>query len=301
MGLRDFYPIPRPMTGAHITSSLTPVCSYTIYKDLLEELDVVTRRIKKLVAQLRPRGLGPAPADVEAWIKADDGEVVALKSFAQFLDTPGGIEKLIAWFPMEPTVRAVQTLYEQRNAIKQSIYEVTGLSDILRGASDAQETATAQQIKSQWGSVRIRDKQQEVQRFIRDLFRIKAEIICNKFTQKPELLAQITGFNMQQLAPADEARLQQMQQSGQPPPPEAPVPLFMQAIELLKNDAMVSYRIDIETDSTVRGDVARNMEQMTQFVQGSGAFFQGMAPAVESRGHHPGSRNADLLARLPGS
>ena len=34
-----------------------------------------------------------------------------------------------------------------RQECKQVIYEVTGLSDIIRGASNAQETATAQTIK----------------------------------------------------------------------------------------------------------------------------------------------------------
>jgi hypothetical protein len=44
------------------------------------------------------------------------------------------------------------------------IYEVTGISDIVRGQGNAQETATAQEIKSQWGSLRIRKLQKQIER-----------------------------------------------------------------------------------------------------------------------------------------
>ena len=63
---------------------------------------------------------------------------------------------------MDPTVKALQQLYVQRDAIKQTIYEVTGIADILRGASDPRETLGAQQIKQQWGSLRIQMLQKQV-------------------------------------------------------------------------------------------------------------------------------------------
>ena len=47
-------------------------------------------------------------------------------------------------------------LYQQREQIKAVIYELTGLSDIARGASKASETLGAQQLKSQWGSIRLK-------------------------------------------------------------------------------------------------------------------------------------------------
>jgi hypothetical protein len=53
-------------------------------------------------------------------------------------------------------------------------------------------------------------------------------------------------------------------------------------VALMKNDVLRSYRIDIETDSTIRGDLTRNQRSMAEFVQGSGQYFQAMAPAVQS-------------------
>lgn len=279
LGLKDFFPIPRPLMGTKTSGKLVPVCEYRIYKDLLAELDDITVRIRKLVKQLRPRVLVGAPAeaenDIERFAKAEDADVVFASKAMAFLDG-GGLEKMLAWWPMDPIAKAIQALYERREGVKQDIYEVVGLSDIMRGSVDPNEKLGQSQIKSQWGSLRTGRKQKDVQRFIRDLFRLKAEIVCKHFT--PQTLAMITGMNPNEPGPA---------QPGPPGPDGQPQmvpgpPLFPQAIELLKQDAQRAYRIDIETDSTIRGDVTRNMEQMTQFVQGTGAYFQAMAPAVES-------------------
>jgi hypothetical protein len=65
--------------------------------------------------------------------------------------------------------------------VKQTIYEVTGISDIVRGASKANETATAQQIKGQWAGLRISTRQKRFADFARDLIRLKAEVIAERF------------------------------------------------------------------------------------------------------------------------
>ncbi len=281
LGLKGFFPVPRPVMGSKTSGKLVPICEYRIYKDLLKELDDLTTRIRKLVKQLRPRVLVGAPAeaeaDIERFAKADDSDVIFASKAMAFLDG-GGLEKMLAWWPMEPIVKAIQSLYERRDGVKQDIYEVVGLSDIMRGSVNPNEKLGQSEMKSQWGSLRTGRKQKDVQRFIRDLFRLKAEIVCKHF--EPQTLAMITGFNPQEAGPPGPPG--PPGPDGQPTPPQPTPPLFPQAVQLLKQDAQRGYRIDIETDSTVRGDVTRNMEQMTQFVQGSGAYFQSMAAAVES-------------------
>jgi hypothetical protein len=130
--------------------------------------------------------------DIQNLATADDGELVPAQGLEMMME--GGLDKAIAWWPIEPAVKASQQLYQQRDAVKQTIYEVTGLSDILRGASHASETATAQNIKNQWGSLRIQRMQADVQRFARDLFRLKAEIIATKFSMQN--LSMMTGIKL---------------------------------------------------------------------------------------------------------
>jgi hypothetical protein len=298
LGLAGFFPVPRPYQPVGAPDSLVPVVPLAIYQDLVAELNEVTARIARLVRQLRPRGgYGGNADDLKAITEADDGELVPLTGVEHLVDG-GGIDKWIAWFPLEPTVGALNQLVQQREMIKQTIYEVTGIADILRGASRASETATAQQIKAQWGSLRIQDRQAEVARLARDLFRLKAEIIAAKFSW--EALSQMTGINLP--SAADKAVARQMvqqfmqatqaaQAAGQPAPPVPPngeqVKKTAESVTreeaeaLLRSDVLRLYRIDVESDSTIRGDLTRNQQTMSLFLQGTAQFAGAMAPIVQ--------------------
>ena len=50
-------------------------------------------------------------------------------------------------------MQALDKLYLAREQMKQAIYEIMGISDIMRGATKASETATAQRIKGSMGVV----------------------------------------------------------------------------------------------------------------------------------------------------
>lgn len=290
--LKGFFPAPRPIQPINTAGNLVPVTSYRAYRKLAEELNDITRRIKKLIKQLRVRGgYAAGNADLESITRADDGELVPMQGLEALMD--GGIDKAVMWWPMDPTVKALQSLYQQRDMVKQTIYEVTGISDIVRGASAASETATAQQIKQQWGSLRIQRMQFEVQRFARDLFRIKAEIIATFF--EPQVLSEITGIKLYPQAMIQQAQmaLQQAQQPPQPgmptappPPPEAQEVADGAALEpvmqIMRNDILRGCRIDIESDSTIRADLTRNQRTMSDFLQGTAQYLAAVGPAVQA-------------------
>jgi hypothetical protein len=293
LGLTDFFPVPRPYQPVGATDSLTPIVPYEIYEDLVEELNDITARINRLVKQLRPRGgyASTQHESLKAIAEADDGELVPLTGI-EHLVGEGGLERAIAWFPLDPTVNALRLLVQQRAEIKQVIYEVTGIADILRGATNPSETLGAQQLKAQWGSLRIQDRQAEAARVARDLFRLKAEIIAQKFSW--ETLTQMTGIVLPREAERQMARqaiAQRMAgQDAQPPlPPPLPPDIERMAksatredVEtVLRSDMMRRYRIDIESDSTIRGDLARNQQVMVSFVQGTAQYAQAMGPLVQ--------------------
>jgi len=254
LGLVDFWPIPAPLYAIDTPDSLTPVEPYRLYKDLADELDRVTRRIASLTAALKWRGAYSDPTLGDFLVKFEklaDGEFAPMDNPGAFAAGAGGLEKAFWMMPIEQAAGVLQQLYAAREQIKASIYEVTGISDIVRGASQATETATAQSIKSQWGSLRIQRLQAEVQRFARDLLRLQAEIIAEKF--EPQSLMAASGI------PVDE-----------------------QVMALLRNDAMRTYRVDIETDSTIQADVARAQQNASGFIAGFGQFMQAVGPAVQA-------------------
>lgn len=254
LGLADFFPIPCPIYAIDTPDSLVPVEPYRLYKDLADELDRVTRRIASLTAALKWRGAYADPTLGDFLVKFEklaDGEFAPMDNPGAFAAGNGGLDKAFWMMPIEQAAGVLQQLYAARQQIKASIYEVTGISDIVRGASQASETATAQSIKSQWGSLRIQRLQAEVQRFARDLLRLKAEIIAEKF--EPQSLMAASGI------PVDE-----------------------QVMALLRNDAMRTYRVDIETDSTIQADVARAQQNASGFMAGFGQFMQAIGPAVQA-------------------
>ena len=296
LGLKDFFPTPRPIYDVQDSGDLTPVVPFELYRDQADELDRVTRRITALIEVCKFRGLRDASIqEFTQLAEARDGEFVPIENAMQYIGATGGggLERAVWTMPLEALVATIQQLAVHREAIKQVIYEITGLSDILRGASVASETATAQQIKSQWGSLRIQDRQAEVQRFARDLIRLKAEIVAERF--QPQTLAMMTGVDL----PTAEmkAQAQAAAQAGVQDPQIAAilgVPSWDEVLEVLRSDAMRSYRVDIETDSTIQADVARRAEQAGQFVQGFAGFVQAMGPAVQT-GMMPMDVAADLL------
>jgi hypothetical protein len=140
-------------------------------------------------------------------------------------------------------------MYAAREQTIQVIYAVTGLSDIIRGASQASETATAQQIKSNFASLRLKEIQNSVAVFASELLNIKAQIMCNFY--KPETLIEMSG-----IMGTDDA------QFAEP------------AIQLLKNGKLRDFRIEVESDSLVELDERGEQESRTQFLGAVGGFLK---------------------------
>lgn len=184
--LEGFYPCPKPAYGTVQRGGLIPIPDFLMYKDQVEEVNALTNRIHALSEAIRIKGFFPGGGEVgdavEAALKLNDDRtiMVPIANWAAF----GGQGEQIIWLPVEVIANTVAGLVELRRAVIDDIYQITGLSDIMRGSTDAAETATAQQIKAQYGSVRIRDKQAELVRVARDLVRIAAEIMAENFTQK---------------------------------------------------------------------------------------------------------------------
>lgn len=271
LGLTDFWPIPRPLYAIEDSSSLIPVPLYDLYSEQAEELDRISVRINKLVAGLKMRGIYDATiTELSQVMTGEDNDLIPAQNVMALLER-GGLDKAIWFIPIEQAAKVLKELYIQRETTKQIIYEITGISDIIRGSSDASETATAQQIKNQWGTLRLQRMQREFQRYARDLIRLKTEIIAEKFQQ--ETLMQMSGVKI----PTAQEK-QQAQAMGQPPPE---LPTWEEVIALMRDNAQRQYRIDIETDSTVASSLEGDMKGLQEVLGGITQLVQGLGPAVQ--------------------
>lgn len=280
--LEGFFPVPKPLYAIETTDNLVPVIPFDIYRDQAEELEKVSARIMALVEALKAKGVYDGKLEEIARLSdADDNTLVGIENSINYADK-GGLEKAIAWWPIETIAKVLEKLYIQRDQIKQAIYEITGIADILRGQSDPSETLGAQEIKQQWGSLRIQKKQADVQRYARDLFRLKAEIIASKFDW--ETIVTMTGLQYPTQADKQQAQMVAQQAQGQPVPPQLQAmlekPSREEVEQVLRNDTMRGFRIDVESDSTIRADMTRSQTMMTQFLGGTAEFMQSVGPAV---------------------
>ena len=250
MGLSGFFPMALPVQPIRATGRIMPICPYTVYKSLAQELDQVTRRIRAITSGLKVVGFVAGPTgDLERLADQEDNTLVPIANL-EGIAAVGGIDKAIMWWPVQHAILVLRELYVAREQVKQGIYEITGISDIIRGQGAASETATAQNIKTQWGSLRIKKMQRLIERQVRDLFVITAEIIAMHFSI--ETLQKMAGIEI---------------------PPEA---------QRLLQKPMDHYRIDVESDSTVRADATSQRQEKAEFLNASAQYFATMAPIAQS-------------------
>ena len=261
--LRGKFPCPRPLFGTLTTGSTVPVPDFIYYQDQALELDELTARIAKLSEALRMVGFLPGDAQSDVQKGLDSTQAVALVAVENWAMAQGRpMDNLISWLPVREVAETLARLVELREAVKRDAYEVTGLSDILRGSTAASETATAQQIKAQWGSVRVRDRQGEVARFCRDAIEIMADVVCGH-------------FDAEQIAA--EANAEAF--------PQADLQYIMPALELLKgDDALRSYRVDVETDSTIAPDEMAERQAATELLTGVASYLSSTLPILQGIG-----------------
>ncbi len=263
LNLKDFFPMPKPLYSIETTDSMVPIPEFRQYVTQAKELDLITKRISGLIKGLRLRGVYDSTLEELGKIsQLGDNEYIPVENANQWRDS-GGIEKAFMTMPIEQAAKVLSQLYLQRDQIKDVIFEITGLSDIIRGVSNAHETATAQNIKSQFGSLRISRKQREVQRFARDIIRIMVEIMAENF--QPETLSRITQRQI--------------------------VPEMMQ---IMTSDELRAYRIDIETDSTIAKQIQDEEENFSKLLNAIGQFVTMVAPLV-AQGFFPMNVAVSLL------
>lgn len=366
--LENFWPFPRPLFATLGNDDLIPVPDYAEYQDQAIELDTLTARIGAITKAIKVAGVYDKNAEGVQRLLAEgvENQLIPVEQWAMFGEK-GGLKGVTDLLPMADIVSTLLSLYDARDKVKQDLYEICGIADILRGSNDAAATATAERIKGHFGTLRLSEIQDDVQRFARDLVKIGTEIIAKHFSL--ETLQKISGVKLlteqekMMLQPwhaADSAQTTQMKQNaqkeqqqpnpmmghnggppmgapagaqqtpaspapiqGQPPaPPQTPAPAaqpvpnssallpqqfanidpeelremmdepsWEEVYQLLHDEPLLAYKIDIETDSTIKFDEDNEREARVQFL-GAVSTFISAAVNVQNPDLSP------LLAKL---
>jgi hypothetical protein len=240
------------------TDSLEPIPDFTIYQDQARELDTLADRIDGLINALKVRGVYDASSSElqRLFSEGENNTLIPVHNWMAFAEKQG-MKGAIDLVDITPFANALMSCYQAMEQVKGQIYELMGIADIQRGQTDPNETLGAQIIKSNNAAGRLKTMQHSVVDFATEILRIKAQIICNHFTD--ETLVQISGA--MQLSPQD----QQM---------------IPQAIELLRNDASKNFRIEVTSDSMIYQDEQQEKADRTAFLAAIGQFTQMALPAA---------------------
>lgn len=264
--LQGFFPCPQPMMANIKSCELVPMPDHAVFAPSYSYINRLVARIHSITAQIKVAGFYDSQLkELSGLTTADDGTYFPVSNLAERLaaSSVSDFNKVIATLPLNEKVSVVRELQTLLAGEKARLDEASGIADVVRGATDPNETATAQQIKGQYAGMRLSRKSGEVSRCLRDCFRIMAEIMCEHFTPETWYLA--TGIQ---------------------PAPEV--------LEVLKTDVGRALAIDIETDSTIALEDAEEKKQRIEFLNYVTPFIEKMLPAIQA-GSLPGDLGKELL------
>jgi hypothetical protein len=326
--LHGFFPCPRPAYGTVERGTLRPVPDFVYYKDQIEEINELTARISSLAESLRLKGFYAGGDEdvgesIERVMRDQDNRaiLVPVTNFAAM----GGpsLKDAIIWLPVAEVATVIASLVELRKQLIDDVYQITGISDIMRGSTDANETLGAQQLKSQYGSIRVRDRQQELIRIARDMTRIAAEIMAENFRPgtvmqysqydevptQAQVQEQLMGIQQQMMqgqmslmqAANDPQKVaeaqanpeiaqqaiaqveQQKQQLMQQAQEIQSQVTFEQVLEFIASERTRPFTLEIETDSTIQPDEDAQKQRATEFLGALATTLSQLAPMVQQQ------------------
>ena len=258
--LENFWPCPKPMFSTLTTDSLIPVPDFVLYQDQARQLDTLADRIDGFIQALKVRGVYDAsePSLARLFTEGENNSLLPVKNYGAFSEK-GGLVGAINLVDIKPIAEGLNMAYQAMEQVKGQIYEIMGIADIQRGQTDPNETLGAQIIKSNNASGRLKTMQHEVVNFATTLLQIKAQIICQHFTD--DTILKISGA--MQLSPQDQA-------------------LIPQALQLLKDEPAKNFRIEVTTDSMIYQDEQQEKQNRLEFLSAVSGFLSTALPAAQS-------------------
>ena len=258
--LENFWPCPKPLYATLTTDKLEPIPDFVLYQDQAKQLDTLADRIDGFINALKVRGVYDAsePSLARLFSEGENNTLIPVKNYAAFSEK-GGMGGAINLVDIAPIAQALNMSYQAMDQVKNQIYEIMGIADIQRGQTDPSETLGAQIIKSNNAAGRLKTMQHAVVDFATELLSIKAQIICNHFTD--DTIVKISGA--MQLSPQDQA-------------------LIPQALALLRNEAAKNFRVEVTSDSMIFQDEQQEKADRLEFLSAMSGFLQQAVPASQA-------------------
>jgi hypothetical protein len=258
--LENFWPCPKPLYATLTSDKLEPIPDFVLYQDQARQLDTLADRIDGFIQALKVRGVYDAsePSLARLFSEGENNTLIPVKNWNAFAEKQG-MQGAINLVDIAPIAQALTMAYQAMEQVKGQIYEIMGIADIQRGQTDPNETLGAQIIKSNNAMGRLKTMQHAVVDFATSLLSIKAQIICNHFTD--DTIIKISGA--MQLSDTDKQYIQP-------------------ALALLRDECAKNFRIEVTSDSMIFQDEQAEKQNRMEFLQSIGSFMQQVVPAAQA-------------------
>lgn len=183
----DFFPCPKPLFATQSSGNLLPVNDYHYYRDQATQIDDLTQRISLLTKALKVVGVYDSESAGVQRIMTEgvENQLIPVDTWAAFSEK-GGIKGVVDFMPIEVVATVLEKVVGMRSQLIEDVYQITGISDIVRGSSNPNETLGAQRIKTQFASVRLEERKHQMATFASETLRLMGHIVTEFFT--PEAL-----------------------------------------------------------------------------------------------------------------
>jgi hypothetical protein len=259
--LDGFWPCPAPMVANLTTTLYQPRADFVLSQDLYNEVDLLQSRISRITQAIKVVGVYDKSAGDSVGRMLKEGfenDLIPVDNWAMFSDK-GGLQGTIQWFPVQEVVGVLTTLRQLLAETMDLLYQVTGLSDIMRGANTDQYTSDGtNQLKAKFGSIRVQALQEEFAEFASSLEALKAEVISKHFA--PESI---------------------LKQSSAQFIPQADMDKVMPALQLMQSPE-IKWRVNIRPESIAMVDYAQLKSERTEFLTAMATYIQSAQAAAKA-------------------
>lgn len=259
--LDQFWPDAPPLIANATTSKYIPKADYAIAQDLYAAVDVLQRRLSRLTDACKLVGVYDKSNDEikRVFQEGVENQLIAVDNWAMFAEK-GGLEGSINWLPIKDVVATIEQLQAQQDRKVQQLYELTGMADVLRGASQQQYTSAEEtKTKTTYASVRMQNLQNEVADWVARLQGLKAEIICKHF--QPATIVKQSNIMMTPDGPSAQ-----------------------KAIAFMKRDDSIQFRVRVQPETMAAADYAQLKADRSDFLMAISQFMQSAQPLMQAGG-----------------
>lgn len=230
--LSKFFPTPSPLIMNQATDEFWPVPEYYQLVEILEDIHTIFSRMMACTRAIRSRVLFDANVEglQQALNEAWEGDAFGVSNLAQALVRAGGrLDGVVQYIPVAEMIEGLQQLYQALEQRLNSVYKLTGTSDLLQGlvTDPTQRTFGERQMTEKYALNQLADPQRKMQEFVRASYQLLCEMALQNFTD-----ASLDRYVVPQTLPPDhQAR-------------------YRAAMGMLKNNQK-RFRVELETDSTI--------------------------------------------------